>query len=176
MDECASSTQNRGKSMAETKDDIAAERDRLRAENESLRAQLSDVAAGGAAVGRAAVPAYRFQLSEGDRQEVAIRGGANINGRWMTKDEIEAAMAAAGPDDQGHNDQSSVELPDAPDATKVTGPRTPRAGGVEGVDYVWPSVAPGVLDPAVAGTPGVSGPSAADVDPTVAPTVTRTEV
>jgi hypothetical protein len=146
--------------MSETKDDIAAERDALRAENERLRDQLA--AAGAATVGRRYAPEHRFQLSEGDRQELEARGVVNIGGRLMTKADVEAEIAKAGADAQGRNDQSSVPIADAPASTRVDLDTLPaRTGpGVAGVDFVYPSVERGKIDPAVAGTPGISGPPA----------------
>jgi hypothetical protein len=82
-----------------------------------------------------------------------------------TRDEIADQMAAAGPDESGHNDQSGVQIAEAPEATRVDPATLPARGpGVAGVDYVWPSVERGKIDPAVAGTPGISGPSADDTD------------
>jgi hypothetical protein len=120
----------------------------LRQENARLREQLAT------AGGRVVQPEHTFQLSEGDRQELEIRGVVNIGGRMMTKDDVEAAMSAAG--------QRGVEIADAPEATKVDPALIEARGGkgVAGVDYVWPSVERGKIDPAVAGTPGISGPSA----------------
>ncbi|MEV6348568.1 hypothetical protein [Actinoplanes sp. NPDC051851] len=74
--------------MAETKEEISAERDRLRTENESLRAQLA--ASNKVTLdftGTALVP-HRFQLSEGDRAELEMRGQVNIGGKLMTRDEV----------------------------------------------------------------------------------------
>jgi len=141
--------------MTETKDDIAAERDTLRAENDRLRAQLT-------AAGRPAgvTPAqHTFQLSEGDRQELEIRGVVNIGGRMMTREEV---LAELGADPQGNNDQSGVQIAEAPEATRIDQGALPNVTGpgIRGVDYVWPSVERGKIDPAVAGTPGISGPSA----------------
>jgi uncharacterized small protein (DUF1192 family) len=123
----------------------------LRAENERLRAQL-------AAAGRpsSAAPQHTFVLSEGDRQELELYGVANINGRRMTRDEVLAEVAKAGV-------QNGIEIA-TPAAgldrsSDVTGQRD-RKGGVEGFDFIYPSVAPGLIDPAVAGTPGVNGPAA----------------
>lgn len=143
--------------MAETKDEIAAERDRLAVENAALQAQLT-------AVGGARTPGAQhvFQLSEGDRQELEVRGVVNIGGRLMDKAAVEKAMAAAG--------QRGVKIKDAPEGTRVTVTEdTPGVGpGVRGVDFIYPSVERGKLDPAVAGFPGVSGP-AADAPDAVAP-------
>lgn len=148
--------------MAQTKDEIAADRDRLAQENVALKARL-------AVSGRGVAPSAQhvFRLSEGDRQELEIRGVVAINGRLMTKAEVEEAMAAAG--------QRGVKIKDAPaeTAVPVTATTPGRGKGIEGVDYIYPSVERGKIDPAVAGTPGISGPPAdasptapaADVDP-----------
>lgn len=129
--------------MAETKDDITAERDALRAENENLRGQL---AAAGA--NRANAPQHQFVLSEGNRAELVTYGVTNINGRRMTREDVEAELGA---------DQSAVELGAA---APVDAPPPARTSAVEGVDFIYPSVAPGQIDPAVAGTPGINGPAA----------------
>jgi hypothetical protein len=133
--------------MTELKEDIAAERDQLRQENNRLRAQLA--AAGAAPRGYA--PAQTFQLSEGDRQELAARGIVNVGGRMRTAEEVREMLG---------DDQQGVELGDAEPPAGMAGGRD--AGSVAGVDYVYPSVAPGQIDPAVAGTPGISGPAAPD--------------
>jgi hypothetical protein len=138
--------------MAETKDKIAADRDRLATENVALKAQLE-------AAGRPGpTTQHVFQLSEGDRQELEIRGVVAIGGRLMTKADVEKAMAEAG--------QKGVKIKDAPPETavKITDSTPGRGPGVEGVDYIYPSVERGKIDPAVAGTPGISGP-AADAKP-----------
>jgi hypothetical protein len=149
--------------MSETKDEIAADRDRLQAENENLRGQLA--AAGATRTAGQAPPAqHRFQLSEGDRQELEIRGVVNIGGRLWTRDEVLAEMARTGPDAAGHNDQSAVEIAEAPEGTRIDPGLLPgRTGpGIAGVDFVYPSVERGKIDPAVAGTPGISGPAAGE--------------
>jgi hypothetical protein len=81
--------------MAETKEDITAERDALRDENAQLRAQLAAATAPGPAA-----PAHRFQLSEGDRAELAAHGRANIGGKLMTRDAVRELLG----DDQAHVD------------------------------------------------------------------------
>lgn len=134
--------------MAETKDDIAAERDALKRENDNLRAQL-------AARGQApatGTPQHTFMLSEGDRQELVQRGVVNINGRLMTRDDVRAEMG-----DRGKNVDLGTAEPD-PQLLK-SAERT----SIRGFDYVYPSVEPGKIDPEVAGTPGINGP-AADTD------------
>jgi hypothetical protein len=140
--------------MAETKEDIAAERDQLREDNdrlthevEALRGQLT--AAGSAPRGYA--PAQQFTLSEGDRQELVQRGVVNIGGRRMTRDQIREAL----PDSYAAVDLGTAKPADG-DVQDVE--RT----AVRGVDYVYPSVQPGRIDPAVAGTPGINGPAADD--------------
>lgn len=135
--------------MAETKSDIEAERDALREENQRLQAEL-------AAVGRPAgpvAPRQTFLLSEGDRQELASRGAVNIGGRLRGRDEV-AAMLGDG--------QQGVDLGDGPvdPAMQALLDRQGPREGVPGVTHVWPSVEPGKIDPAVAGTPGISGPAA----------------
>jgi hypothetical protein len=130
--------------MSETKEEIAAERDALRAENENLRGQL---AAAGAV--RPAPAEHRFVLSEGARQELEMTGVTNVGGRLRTRDEVLAML---------DDDQAGVEIAEPPLEQARTSPQLREAAGVEGVDFVYPSVAPGVLDPAVAGQPGISGP------------------
>lgn len=128
----------------ETKDQIAAERDQLRAENAALRGQLTAAGRGGYQ------PAQRFALSEGDRQELEMNGVAVIGGRRMTREDV---LEALGPDSQ-------VEIAEPPadrdQRQTVAGARA--ASAIPGVDFVYPSVEPGFIDPAVAGTPGISGP------------------
>lgn len=133
--------------MAETKEDIAAERDLLREENEQLRSQLTQATAAPTAAPYA--PSARFVLSEGDRQELVQHGQVNINGRMRTADEVRSMLD----DDQRGIDLGSAKPPVQPTALQ-------ERGAVRGVDYVWPSVAPGEIDPAVAGQPGISGPAA----------------
>jgi hypothetical protein len=141
--------------MAETKDEVTAQRDALLtendaliAENEQLRGQL---AASGAS--KVAAPAHTFQLSEGDRQELAMRGVLAVGGRVRTREEVRAML----PESQRNVDLGTAEPAFPADAERVR-------DGVEGVDFIYPSVAPGLIDPAVAGTPGINGPSADDTD------------
>jgi hypothetical protein len=141
--------------MAENKDEIAAERYRLREENDRLLAEVDSLkgqltTAGG---GRVAAPQHTFQLSEGDRQALAIHGQINVGGRMRTREEIAGMLQADG----NRGDQGAVDLGDAEPPAPVRDIDRP---GVPGVDFVYPSVAPGEIDPAVAGTPGISGPSA----------------
>lgn len=130
--------------MPETKEDIAAERDLLREEVTRLQGQLEAV---GRPVGPVA-PVHTFELSEGDRQELVIHGQVNIGGRMRSREEIKSMLG----DKQRNVDLGQADPPAAP--TEV------GRQGVPGVDFVYPSVEPGYLDPAVAGTPGISGPPA----------------
>lgn len=113
----------------------------LRQENARLRAQL-------AAAGRTVAPAagHTFVLSEGARQELLATGRATIDGRSYTRAEVKAELGDA---------QSDVDLEGAPDPAPL--PVAPAPTNIRGVDFVYPSVARGELDPAVAGAPGVSG-------------------
>lgn len=129
--------------MAETKEQIAAERDALRAENDRLRLQL-----GAGTAGTAQAAQHTFELSEGARQELAQNGEVVIGGVRMTRDQVRARLSA---------DQQGLDLGTAEPPNRV---EQPARGGVEGVDFIYPSVAPGLIDPAVAGTPGINGPSA----------------
>jgi hypothetical protein len=131
-----------------TKDELADQLAAAQAENASLRAQL---AAPGTT--RPYQAPYTFQLSEGDRQELEAHGAVNIGGRMMTKDDVVKAMAAAG--------QKGVEIADAPEATRIDASALPGRGpGIAGIDFVYPSVERGKIDPKVAGTPGINGPAA----------------
>jgi hypothetical protein len=81
--------------MAETKEEIAAERDRLRADNDRLREQLAAATTPGPAA-----PAHRFQLSEGDRSALEAHGWANIGGKRVTAEQVRELLAET--DDQQH--------------------------------------------------------------------------
>lgn len=138
----------------ETKDQIAAERDKLREENQRLRGQL-------AAAGRPGYqPSQTFTLSEGARQELESTGVANINGRRMTREDVLAELG---------DDQAAVEIAEPAEALDQRGAVAERraASAIPGFDFIYPSVAPGQIDPAVAGTPGISGPAADVVEPDV---------
>lgn len=131
--------------MAETKDQIAEERDRLKAENETLRAQLA------AAGGRMPAAQHTFQLSEGQRQELVQNGVVNVGGRMLTADEVRERLG---------DDQRDLDLGDAPVPSWYVPGR--EGSAVAGVDFVYPSVAPGQIDPKVAGLPGINGPAATE--------------
>lgn len=130
--------------MAETKDEIAADRDRLQLENEQLRGSLAAAGVGP----RVQQPAHTFQLSEGQRQELVMNGYTNINGVIRTRDEVQEMLG---------EDQAAVELGDGdpPAGTPVVQPRSE----IRGVSHVYPSTRPGFIDPSVAGLPGISGPA-----------------
>lgn len=127
------------KSPTDPRDELISQ---LRAENEALRNTLRD-----ATTRSANAPAHVFQLSEGARQELALSGVANVGGRLMTVDDARAAVART-------EDQRDVDVA-GPDRTVPALPD--RGPAVYGVDYVYPSVQPGVLAPEAVGQPGVSG-------------------
>jgi hypothetical protein len=130
--------------MAEqTKADLEAEIARLTKDNENLRGQLA------AAGARPPAAQHQFLLSEGQRQELALNGNVLVNGQYLTADQV---VSKLGPDQQG------LEL-DVPDKAREL-PREVTRDKVAGIDYVYPSVAYGQVDPAVAGQPGVHGPAA----------------
>jgi hypothetical protein len=136
--------------MSETKDDIAAQRDALLAENERLRGQLAT-----AGVRPANVPAGRPPfLTEGERQELLMRGATNdpFGGGLMT-------LTTARERFDSDLDDATQEAEDAAVRLDVEAAERPA---IRGVTHVYPSVAPGVLDPAAAGQPGISGPAATD--------------
>lgn len=137
--------------MAETKDQISAERDALRAENENLKGQLA------ASGGRVYQPAATFQLTEGARQELLANGVTVIGGQRMTVADVYDRLSP--------EERESVDLGDK-EPVDAAAARTPHTA-IPGVDFIYPSVAPGKIDPKVAGTPGISGPpaTAADVAP-----------
>ncbi|RQW83559.1 hypothetical protein [Micromonospora globispora] len=129
---------------------LQAENARLRAENERLRGQL---AAAGASTRAGTVPAAKPYLTEGERQDLITFGVTNDVHAGQRMNLHDAAKRY--PD---------ADLADATDDAKTAADRD-RTEAVErtsvrGVDYVWPSVEPGKIDPAVAGTPGINGPSA----------------
>jgi hypothetical protein len=122
----------------------------LRAENARLRAAL---ARAGQPAGQPAVQ-HKFFLSEGDRQELEMTGSVAIGGKRMTTDQVRAELAKS-------DTQAGTEVADADPESVLNLPTAPTPGpGIRGVDFVYPSVARGEIDPAVAGTPGVNGPAA----------------
>lgn len=124
--------------------DRASEVTSLRQENARLRARL---AALGATVGSQAE--HTFQLSEGQRQEINATGFTTVDGERLSASAVEHLLGG---------DQEGVELdpPDVPDDQ----PQPTAPTNIRGFDFVYPSVERGRIDPAVAGTPGISGPPA----------------
>lgn len=122
----------------------------LRAENARLRAQL--LASGQQPTGPAQAQ-HTFTLTEGDRQELELYGVATVGGRLMTIDDVRAAAADAG------LEVSLADPSEALDRRDLVAAQQERTA-VRGVDYVYPSVAPGQIDPKVAGLPGINGPAA----------------
>jgi hypothetical protein len=123
----------------------------LQAEVERLRGQL---ATAGAALTNGPVAVRQQFLSEGERQELELRGVTTdpATGRRVTTEQARARLAAS-------DTQQGVEIDDA--LAPVTLPAVlPDRPAQEGVTHVYPSVAPGLIDPAVAGTPGINGPAA----------------
>lgn len=114
----------------------ADERDRLIAENEQLRGQLA--AAGATGRREFQAQARRPFLSEGERQELALYGETNspFTGERLTTEQVRAELAES-------DTQREVEIPDpvVPRQAPARKDRTP----IGGVDYVYPSVAPGRL-------------------------------
>jgi hypothetical protein len=129
----------------------------LEAENASLRAQLSAVGQG-----RVASPAHRFFLTEANRQELELRGYTVVGGELLDAAEVKRRLAGT--------PQAGVDIADAPKAAQgdaarlVASVRRDDQGSQYGVTHVYPSVRPGQIDPAVAGTPGISGPAATGRD------------
>jgi hypothetical protein len=145
-----------------TKADLEQRLAAAQAENENLRGQLV-AATGLATAGRTYQPAQTFFLSEGDRQELERHGVANIGGRLMTVDQVRAELAKS-------DTQSGVEIGDpkpGTDRREIAKAALSQPANIRGVTYVYPSVADGLIDPAVAGTPGITGPAGkrSDVPP-----------
>lgn len=125
-----------------TKADLEAKLAAVQAENETLRGQLTEARAGAASPARitfAGRPQYRggTKLSEGERQDLEMNGVANDpngGGLLLASDfgvevKTEAGRTAL---------ENAVKRRD--------GDRAVDGGdGIEGVDFVYPSVARGVL-------------------------------
>jgi hypothetical protein len=131
--------------MSETKEEIAAQRDDLLKEVDRLRGQL---AAAGA--NRPAAAQHTFQLSQGQLADLESFGVTTVGGVQRTTEEVRAMLTG---------DQAGLQIEEA-SAPAATAPVVDRGTPRYGVDFVYPSVAPGQIDPAVAGTPGISGPAA----------------
>lgn len=124
--------------MTETKAELEERAAALEAENEQLRGQLAT-----AGVGRVVQPAPRRPwLSEGERQELAMYGETNspFTGERLTTEGVRAELAK---DPRA----SRVEIPDADQSVaRAAVPRPARdRQPIDGVDFVYPSVAPGQL-------------------------------
>lgn len=128
-----------------TKAALEADNKRLQDENERLRSQLVEarsahgaVAGSPARVTFAGRPEFRggTKLSEGERQQLELDGViSDVHGGGMLyADDFGVEVTT----EDGRNRLAKAREKDAADA---------RAG-IQGVDYVYPSVAPGVLDPA----------------------------
>jgi hypothetical protein len=137
--------------MSETKEQVTEERDMLRAEVDRLNTENGRLRAA-TAVPTAAAGAvqHQFFLTEGARQELELNGNAVINGRMMTIDQVRAELSP---------EQSQIQIDGPPEDRPMPAGGRP-ASATPGVDFVYPSVAPGLIDPAVAGQPGINGPAA----------------
>ena len=119
--------------MSETKDDIAAQRDALVAENERLKGELASSRAGGAspAMVTLAAPDPNF-LCEGDRQALEVNGVVNsaTTGRQLLASDFGIEVKT----EQGRENLRRAQAQ-----------TTQEREGIRGVDFVYPSVARGVL-------------------------------
>lgn len=131
-----------------TNAEMTAELNAVRAENENLRGQL-------AASGARRPPAveHPFVLSQGELAELETYGVTNHDGQRLTREQALTRMAAS-------DDQRGVQIAEPKADLAASLPAVRPNLGLPGVDYVYPSVRPGAIDPAVAGTPGISGPAA----------------
>jgi hypothetical protein len=131
--------------MPETKEDIAAQRDALLAENKMLRDRLASTPVGP----RVQQAEHTFVLSEGARQELLINGQTNVGGVMRSRTDVRRLLG---------KDQQNVDLGTAEPPAGL--PKVQERSKVRGVDFVYPSVEPGFIDPDLAGTPGINGPAA----------------
>jgi hypothetical protein len=141
--------------MSETKEEIAAERDALRAEVDTLNAERDRLAGELAAAGAGRRPAaqHTFQLSQGQLTELESFGVTNVDGVQHTTEEVRGMLTG---------DQAGLEIAEASAPAAAPAVAVDRGEPRYGVDFVYPSVEPGKIDPAVAGTPGISGPAAGE--------------
>lgn len=126
----------------------------LEQENARLRREVDRLSRGGAA-GRA--PVAEPYLTEGDRQELLLHGVTN-NASGGGRVTLTTAR-------EQFPDADLADASDEAEAAAVAHDEevADRGAGIRGFDYVYPSVRPGVIDPAVAGTPGINGPAADEV-------------
>lgn len=144
--------------MADPKTDPKADRiAELEAENTRLKGDLAAASTRRPYV--AAVP----QLTEGDRLQAEQLGYATVGGVVYTRDELVAKLKEWGQEGVTIGQPAPAQREEAArlvgalrqDKDAATSPE-----GIRGFTHVWPSVAPGRIDPTVAGLPGVNGPSA----------------
>jgi hypothetical protein len=119
--------------MPETKDDLTAQRDTLLAENERLRGELAAARVGAASPARVtlATPDPNF-LCEGDRQALEINGVVNsaTSGKQLLASDFGVTVKT----EQGRENLKRAQAQ-----------TTQEREGIRGVDFVYPSVARGVL-------------------------------
>jgi hypothetical protein len=116
-----------------TKAALEVERDALQAKVEQLQGELASARAGGGspALVTLAAPDPNF-LSEGDRQAMEINGVVNsaVTGRELLASDFGITVKT----EEGRRNLERAQA------------RTPQErAGIRGVDFVYPSVAPGVL-------------------------------
>jgi len=116
-----------------TKEELAARNDALVSENEALRGELAAARAGGASPARVtlATPDPNF-LCEGDRQALEINGVVNsaTNGRQLLASDFGITVKT----EQGRENLRRAQAQTMEERE-----------GIRGVDFVYPSVARGVL-------------------------------
>lgn len=116
-----------------TKEALAARNDALVSENETLRGELAAARAGGASPARVtlAAPDPKF-LCEGDRQALEVNGVVNssLTGRQLLASDFGIKVKT----EQGQENLRRAQAE-----------TSEERAGIRGVDFVYPSVARGVL-------------------------------